>query len=384
MRAIGKFLWRFMVIFSFIVNFVLVAVLLVAGLYIFQIKAQVADPLIGGLHSTAAGLGDATIDWIIPVRDTVPVQLDVPINSNTIQSVVTDISGQPVDQQIPGETVVTLTRGVPISIVGANINAGNLQLTNATVNITLPAGTQLPVALDLNLALDTELPIALDVRAVIPLSETQLNDPIRQLGLLFEPLAIGLHNLPNNFSEAGEFAALLVGSDEPMGQLLNRSLLATDGSGFNSQAYDPWVGFSQTAGVGYESLLNQNFPAQARPIETGIVVPGGIPALDALLPDRANLYTDGSTPASVNDSSIQTFAQTGLPTYTYNGEFAGQYDAAQGGISQSVEEAVLPPLNTDAQSVPIGDGGTGGANTDPNSANTNNAGSGIIPTPTGN
>ncbi|MGB7338973.1 MAG: hypothetical protein WBC91_08790 [Phototrophicaceae bacterium] len=382
MRAIGKFLWRFMVIFSFIVNFVLVAVLLVAGLYIFQIKAQVADPLIGGLHSTAAGLGDATIDWIIPVRDTVPVQLDVPINSNTIQSVVTSIAGQPVTQQIPGETVVTLTRPVPISITGANIDAGNLQLNNATVNITLPAGTQLPVALDLNLALNTELPIALDVRAVIPLSETQLNDPIQQLGLLFEPLAIGLHNLPNNFSEAGEFAGLLVGSDEPVGQWLTQNLLATDGTGFNSQAYDPWVGFSQTAGVGYESLLTQNFPVQARPIETGIVAPGGIPALDALLPDRAALYTDGSNPAQVNANSLLTFAQTGIPAYNYNGEFAGEYDAAQGGISQSVEDAVLPPINS--QGVPTGNGGTGGAPTNPNSANTNNAGSGIIPTPTGN
>ena len=56
LRGIGKWFWRFMVIFSFIVNFVLIVILLLAGLFIFQIKDQVADPLIGGLHSTAVGL----------------------------------------------------------------------------------------------------------------------------------------------------------------------------------------------------------------------------------------------------------------------------------------------------------------------------------------
>ena len=374
MRALGKFIWRFMVIFSFIVNIVLVVVLAVAGLYIFQIKQQVADPLIGGLHSTAAGLGESTIDWVIPVRDTLGIDLDVPINANTIISEVTEIGGVPVTQQIPGETVVVLTRPVPIAITGANIDAGNLQLTNATVNITLPAGTELPVALNLAVGLTTDIPVELDVRAVIPLSETQLNDPINQLGLLFEPLAIGLHNLPNNFSEAGAFAANVFAGNQPIDQLL----LATDGSGFNAEAYDPWVGFSQTAGVGYEPLMAQNYPLELRPIETGIVVPGGIPALDALLPDRATYYQNGQTPLSVNAFSAQSLMSTGIPAYTYDGSMAEIYNTSQGGISQTVEEATMP--TTTGQTVPP----TNDTSGQTNSTNTNNSGSGIIPTPTGN
>lgn len=373
MRALGKFLWRFMVIFSFIVNFVLIIVLALAGLFIFQIKGQVADPLIGGLHSTAAGLGEATIDWVIPVRDSLGIDLEVPINANTIISEVTEIGGLPVEQTIPGETVVVLTRNVPIAITGANIDAGNLQLSNATVNITLPAGTELPVALNLAVGLTTDIPVDLDVRAVIPLSETQLNDPIQQLGLLFEPLAIGLHNLPNDFSEAGAFAANILAGDQALDQLL----LSTDGSGFNAEAYDPWTGFSQTAGVGYENLMEQVYPLALRPIETGIVVPGGIPALDALLPDRAAYYENDQTPADVNAFSAQSLTTTGIPAYTYDGTMADIYNTAQGGISQSVENAVIPVTG---QTAP--DNTT--TSEQENSTNTNNAGSGIIPTPSGN
>ena len=62
-------------IFSFIVNIILVCVLLVLGLLIFQIKNNIADPLVGGLHGSFVGLDEATIDWTIPVRDTIPVKL---------------------------------------------------------------------------------------------------------------------------------------------------------------------------------------------------------------------------------------------------------------------------------------------------------------------
>ena len=383
MRAIGKFLWRFMVIFSFIVNFVLVAVLLIAGLFIFQIKAQVADPLIGGLHATATGLGESTIDWVIPVRDSLGINLEVPINAETI------LPGPSASQPgyVPGETFVTLTRPVPITIQNANINAGNLQLSNATVDITLPQGTQLPVALDLAITLDTEVPVELDVRAVIPLSETQLNDPITQLGLLFEPLAIGLHNLPNDFRQAGVFAGQLVTNRQNLGQWLTDSLLSTgENAGFNAEAYDPWDGFSQTAGVGYETLMSEAYPQAVRPIQTGLVVRGGIPALDALLPDRANLYQNGSTPEDNNDVILQNFAQTGIPDYNYDGNYGVQFVSQQVNTVESfavpVGDAILPPLTNNAQSASQeGDGGIGGVPLQGDSTNTNNSTPDIIPTP---
>ncbi|MFW5709624.1 MAG: hypothetical protein ACOCX5_05330, partial [Chloroflexota bacterium] len=182
--AVGRFFWRFMVIFSFVVNIILVIVLLVLGLLIFEIKNQVAEPLVEGLHSSFVGLDQATIDWTIPVRDQIQVELNIPLETNT---------------------VVVLTQPVPLQVDALidlpGINAYNV---NATVDLELPAGLELPVALDLDVAVDEPLDVELDVRAVIPLAETQLHDVAHNLRLQLEPLAIALNNLPNSFSGAAQ------------------------------------------------------------------------------------------------------------------------------------------------------------------------------------
>lgn len=364
MRTIGTILWRFMVIFSFIVNIVLVVVLLLAGIFIFEIKKQVADPLIGGLHSTAAGLGDATIDWVIPVRDTIPVVLNIPLET---------------------DTTVVLTSPVPLTVNAVidlpSILGQSMNDIPATVQLTLPQGLALPVALDLDVPVNEDLDIALDVRAVIPLRETQLIDPINQLGLLFEPLAIGLWNLPNDFGQAGQFAQSLLSSQDPV-----NLLLATDGTGFNPNAYDPWLGYSLTAGLNYP-LFNEQYPANAQALETGIVVNGGIPALDALLLERQDLYTDGSTPQTVNEAAVQNLE--GVNPATWNGTMADYYTEIQSSLpttdsgapventSQSGNSGTEASAPIENQTVPA----TGGQT---DNTNTSGQGSGIIPTPAGN
>jgi hypothetical protein len=362
MRTIGTIIWRFMVIFSFIVNIVLVVVLLLAGLFIFEIKNQVADPLIGGLHSTAAGLGDATIDWVIPVRDTIPVVLNIPLQT---------------------DTTVILTAPVPITVEALidlpPILGQAMNDVPATVELTLPQGLALPVALDLNVPVNEDLDIALDVRAVIPLRETQLIDPINQLGLLFEPLSIGLWNLPDDFGEASEFAGQLLSGDKSLEQLL----LSTDGSGFNGEEYDPWPGYSHTAGENYP-LFTEAYPSGAQPSETGIVVTGGIPALDALLPHRQALYADGSSPQTHNQQAIQNLeSDPNVNPATYNGTMADYYNNVQSGLpvegqSPETNGEQTAPVDNNAQteSTPVP---TIGGQTD--STGTSSGGSGIIPTP---
>ena len=208
LRNLGKFFWRFMVIFSFIVNLVLIVVLIGAGVLIFELKNHIADPLVGGLHSTAVGLENATIDWTIPVRDNIPVNLDIQLNTDTI---------------------VVLSEPVPLSVVASidlpGINAYNVA---ANVDLSLPVGLELPVTLDVPVPVRERLDVALDVRAVIPLSETQLADPIQTLGLLFEPLAVGLHNLPDDFDAAGNTIAQIIRGEK---RLENFDLLATNGQG---------------------------------------------------------------------------------------------------------------------------------------------------------
>jgi hypothetical protein len=303
LKAIGRWIWRFMVIFSFIVNIVLVVVLIGLGLFIFEIKNNIAQPLVGGLHSTAVGLENATIDWTIPVRDNIPVVLNIPLQT---------------------DTVVRLTQPVPLQ-VNATIDLPGINAygVNANVNLQLPAGLELPVALDLMVPVNERLDVALDVRAVIPLAQTQLADPINQLALLFEPLAIGLHNLPSSFDQAGVLIQ----------RVLNResiNLLSTDGTGgVNQQPYVPWAGYSQTAGLNY-TLLNQPVPSQNLPILTGFVPLGGIPALDSQLPERAALYANSSTPLLNNQQAQENLSNAGIAPQFFDGTMSQFYNVMQG------------------------------------------------------
>ncbi len=300
--AFFKLLWSFMVIFSFVVNVILVAVLLILGVFIFEIKNNVAQPLIGGLHSTAVGLHDATIDWTIPVRDNIPVNLDIQLDTVTTVKLV-----QPVPLQVNAR----------IDLPG--INAYNV---NAVVNLELPTGLELPVQLNVPVPVRERLDVALDVRAVIPLSQTQLADPIDNLGLLFEPLAIALHNLPSSFDQAVRMAGMVF-----RGEPLN--LFATDGTGgINPEPYLAWQGYSRTAGLNY-TLFNQPVPPQNQPLATGIVPLGGIPLLDAVLPAREALYQDGGTPAQRNALAVQMLAAQGIPPVYYNGDMADFYRQIQ-------------------------------------------------------
>src|SRR5690606_26464805 len=174
----------------------------------------------------------------------------------------------------------------------------------------------LPVQLDLNVPVDEELDVALDVRAVIPLSQTQLHDPINNLRLTFEPIARALYNLPNNFAEAGEMVnAILAGGDLP-------NLLVE-----NEYSRAPWPGYSRTAGVGYE-LANAPVPINNQPMQTGIVQEGGIPVLDEQL--RPEVHAQGG-PQAVNQQAVENMTALGIASYYYDGSYAAvreqQYSA---------------------------------------------------------
>lgn len=285
LKAIGSGIKNFMILFSFIVNLVLIVVVVVLLLLIFDIKNNVVAPLITGLHSSFVGLDEATIDWTIPVRDTIPVVLNVPLET---------------------QTTVVLTQSVPL-VVNATITLPGVGvLNNASVNLSLPAGLELPVNLDIDVPINQELPVSLDVRAVIPVDETQLHDPIYNLRLTFEPIVRALFNLPDNFAEAGEFAV-----DALSGQPID---LMAD----SAYSLDPWPGYSRTAGLGYP-LAAEPVPLANQPIPTGIVPLGGIPALDELL--RPHLYQGDLTPQTVNQSAAGTMQSQAVPPETYNGDY---------------------------------------------------------------
>ena len=333
----GRWIWRFMIIFSFIVNIILVIVLLALGVLIFEIKNNVADPLVGGLHGSFVGLDEATIDWTIPVRDTIPVQLTVPLQT---------------------ETTVVLTRAVPLS-ASASINL-NGSVVNTPVSLQLPAGLSLPVNLDLEVPIDEQLDVSLDVRAVIPLGETQLHDVADNLRLLFEPLAVGLYNLPDDFNEAGALISQVAADPSSV------NLLVPDAG------FEPWPGFSRTAGLNYD-LFGENVPGANRPVDTGIVQRGGIPFMDEQL--RPDVYAQGG-PDEINVVAAQEMTRRGITSEHYDGEMGAVIVAAQ----QQAAEAPIQALTLQENSEPVEVDGD--AESSEQADNTSDGDLGIEPTST--
>lgn len=187
----GRF-WRFAVIFSFVVNLILLVVVVALVAMLFQITNGLASPIVGGLHDSFLEMQSASIVTTIPVNetivvnDTIPVVFDLPLNQNT--------------------TVVTTE---PLTINGAtvNIQSGGLTL-NANADIVLPAGTSLPVQLNLVVPVSQTVPVSLKVPVQItvpvniPLAQTELNAPFSQLASIVAPYDTMLKSLPTSWSEA--------------------------------------------------------------------------------------------------------------------------------------------------------------------------------------
>lgn len=184
--------WRFAVLFSFVMNVILL--LVVAGLVglLFTITDQVARPIVGGLHDSFRQMQQASIVTMIDVNDTIivndtiPVVFDLPLNQSTI---------------------VTTTAPLVINGATVNIQSGGLTL-NAAADIVLPAGTGLPVQLSLVVPVSQtvpvvlRVPVALKVPVNIPLAQTQLNPPFTQLAGIVAPYDVLLSQLPGSWGEA--------------------------------------------------------------------------------------------------------------------------------------------------------------------------------------
>lgn len=175
-RNFWKAFRNFAILFSFIMNFVLIVILLVVVREIFIIKNGIAEPLIDGLHRNFVGMDQAHIKTVIPVNDTITIDFELPIEQ---------------------ETTVVLTERVVLG----QFSFGEQQLV-----IALNEGQQLPVRLNMIVPVQQEIPIALNVDVDIPLDQTELHQPFVNLRNLFEPFVRSLDNLPQDWDEVPDFA----------------------------------------------------------------------------------------------------------------------------------------------------------------------------------
>jgi hypothetical protein len=192
------------IIFSFVVNFVLVVTLLVVSVpgikAAFAIKAGMIEPLLNDLDAAFLGLGKATIDTTVEIDDFIPIQFDLPLD-------------EPLDLDFPllidQNTVVVLTESVPLSAPARFNLPGGGGAINGTVSLALPVGMRLPIHLDfvvpvtstipvrLTVPVSETIPIEMTVPVHIELGKAGLDPAVQGLRDVFEPVRKMVEDLPD-------------------------------------------------------------------------------------------------------------------------------------------------------------------------------------------
>jgi hypothetical protein len=155
------------VIFSFVVNLVLIIALLLILPLIKPLMTGTVKPLVGGLHASFVEMNQASIRRIVSVQDMIPIEFTVPLDTTSTVILSKDVvlGDHPITMVLPGG--------------GGYIN-GN-------VTMVLPAGLELPVALTLDVPVKEDIPLNIEVSVEIPLRETELSGPFARLEGLFGP-----------------------------------------------------------------------------------------------------------------------------------------------------------------------------------------------------
>ena len=165
-------LWKAMILTSFAVNLILIAILIYLAGFVVQNKGYLGGTTqniasnVRELQDVVVQLQKAHIQTTIPLDQPLPVHLVVPIDTTT---------------------TVTTTAPVPLN-VPADIDMGPFGQLHPNVSLSLPPGTSLNIALKLNVPLDTTIPVKLSVPVDIPMEETALAPQFQRLGAVLNRL----------------------------------------------------------------------------------------------------------------------------------------------------------------------------------------------------
>ncbi len=192
------------ILFSFVVNFVLVVLLLVISVpalrATFALKAGLVEPLVYGLDEAFIGLGEATIDTNVEIDESIPIEFDLPLDQQL-----------PIDFQLPinQPTVVTLTGPVPLNLPAKFNLPGGGGAINGSVSLALPTGMQLPIQLNMTVPVQQTVPVLMQVpvRQRVPISmtvpvhiklgEAGLDPVVGQLRMAIQPVKVQIESLPD-------------------------------------------------------------------------------------------------------------------------------------------------------------------------------------------
>jgi hypothetical protein len=163
-------------IVSMFINLILIITVVILANQVGSIKMTLSSVL-GQLDSAFEGLGDAVISDTIKISQLVPVQFELPLNQ---------------------DTVVTTQAPVPIN-TQATFSLGQFGSINGMVSLQLPAGTRLPVNLELTVPVSNAIPVVFDQPVTIPLAEKGLGPVVAKLRAALSPIIGLVQQLPDRF-----------------------------------------------------------------------------------------------------------------------------------------------------------------------------------------
>lgn len=190
------------IIFSFIVNCVLVLALILAIGPLLQLKNGLIEPLFVNLDRAFQALGETNIHATVSVDQPIGIRFDLPLD-------------EPLDLDfglaINQETAVVLTRGVDLNVPARFTLPGGGGVINGSVSLTLPPDMQLPVRLNMTVPVRTTIPVRMTVpvsqtvpvEMAIPvqmqLGEAGLDPAVQQLRAVFVPVRTLIERIPEGF-----------------------------------------------------------------------------------------------------------------------------------------------------------------------------------------
>jgi hypothetical protein len=164
---------------SLLVNAILIAVILLMSREIFSLKRMIVRDLMGGLAANFALMDQARIQANVPVDLAVPLDLQIPISM---------------------ATNVTVTRDTPVDNASVKIYTGIINI-NGPADIVIPAGTVLPIQLNLTVPYQDVVKYATSVRVDIPIAATSLHDPFVNLQGLVAPYVVSFSESPFHWED---------------------------------------------------------------------------------------------------------------------------------------------------------------------------------------
>ncbi len=164
------------IVFSFTVNLILVIVLTLLYLQLASLKSTV-NATVAQLEGIVQDLGSTHISTTIPIRQSVPVAFELPVQQDTV--------------------VVTLAP-VPITTAATFQLPGGGGTINGTVFINLPPGTRLPVRLNMTVPVRTQIPVNFDQTVDIALGASGLDPVVVKLLSLLRDLKALLDLIPGS------------------------------------------------------------------------------------------------------------------------------------------------------------------------------------------